>query len=88
MMSVTRAIAFDLRTSLFQDPISFKLVVDASYDDTLGFKVKRVDQSAINLSLLNSTIAQTTLTLANANLTPQVVNAKTRRDSLRNGKQI
>ena len=86
--SITRAIAFDLRTSLFQDPISFKLVVDASYDDTLGFKLKRVDQSAINLSLLNSTIAQTTYTLANSGMTPQVINAKTRRDSLRNGKQI
>ena len=31
-LTITRAIAFDIRTSLYQDPITFKIVVDASYD--------------------------------------------------------
>lgn len=39
--TVTRMIAFDIRTSLYQDPITYKLVVDASFSDTKGFELKK-----------------------------------------------
>ena len=33
--------AFDIRTSLYQDPITYKFIVDASFNDTLGFTLKK-----------------------------------------------
>lgn len=39
--SVTRSIAFDIRTSLFADPISYKLNVSANYIDVSSFKTKK-----------------------------------------------
>lgn len=51
-MTVSRMISFDLRTSLYQDPINFKLVVDASYSDTKGFELKTNRLSGINVGKL------------------------------------
>lgn len=39
--SVTRSIAFDIRTSLFADPVSYKLNVSANYIDVSSFKTKK-----------------------------------------------
>lgn len=39
--TVTRMMAFDIRTSLYQDPITYKFIVDASFNDTLGFTLKK-----------------------------------------------
>lgn len=39
--SVTRSIAFDIRTSLFADPVSYKLNVYANYIDVSSFKTKK-----------------------------------------------
>lgn len=39
--TVSRMLAFDIRTSLYQDPITYKFVVDASFNDTKGFELKK-----------------------------------------------
>lgn len=39
--TVTRMMAFDIRTSLYQDPITYKFMVSASYSDTKGFELKK-----------------------------------------------
>lgn len=39
--TITRMMAFDIRTSLYQDPITYKFIVDASFNDTLGFTLKK-----------------------------------------------
>lgn len=39
--SVTRSIAFDIRTSLFADPVSYKLNVSANYIDVSSFRTKK-----------------------------------------------
>lgn len=41
-LTVTRMMAFDIRTSLFQDPITFKMVVDAAFEDVTGYQIRRV----------------------------------------------
>lgn len=39
--TVTRMMSFDIRTSLYQDPITYKFVVDASFSDTKEFEIKK-----------------------------------------------
>ena len=55
-LTVSRAMAFDIRTSLFQDPITFKFVVDASFNDTLGFTMKRSNKISVGLNPMHSII--------------------------------
>ena len=38
---VSRMMAFDVRTSLFQDPVTYKFIVDASFSDTRSFELKK-----------------------------------------------
>ena len=44
---VSRMMAFDVRTSLFQDPVTYKFIVDASFSDTRSFELKK---TAVNLN--------------------------------------
>lgn len=43
---VTRAIAFDIRTSLFADPVTYKLAVEAHYQDLQTFKAAKVNKKS------------------------------------------
>jgi hypothetical protein len=67
IMKVSRAIEFDIRTSLFKDPVTYKVVVDANKVDLKAFNVKgSTDFSMSDLTNLNlskhSTILNKTLT--------------------------
>lgn len=42
---VSRAIEFDIRPSLFRDPITYKLIVEANYVDLKAFKEKRASDT-------------------------------------------
>ena len=44
---VTRAIAFDIRTSLFSDPVTYKLAVEAHYQDLQTFKAAKVNKKSV-----------------------------------------
>lgn len=44
---ISRAIAFDIRTSLFTDPITYKLVVEAHYQDLQSYKMKTVNKKEV-----------------------------------------
>lgn len=44
---VSRMMAFDVRTSLFQDPVTYKFIVDASFSDTRSFELKK---TAVNFN--------------------------------------
>lgn len=63
-MTVTRMISFDLRTSLYQDPINYKLVVDASYSDTKGFELKAATMNGLNVGTLPRLTPATPKTIA------------------------
>lgn len=63
-MTVTRMISFDVRTSLYQDPINYKLVVDASFSDTKGFALKADRLSGINVGNLQRLTPATPMTVA------------------------
>lgn len=65
-LTITRAIAFDIRTSLYHDPITFKIVVDASYDDSIGYNLKRANHVVAGLTPQRSTVAK-------VNITPQQI---------------
>lgn len=80
-LTVTRAIAFDIRTSLYQDPITFKIVVDASYDDSVGYKLKRADKVTSGLTLQRSTVAR-------VNITPQQIVKANTSNSTRTTKKL
>ena len=41
---LSRAIAFDIRTSLFSDPITYKLVVESHYQDLQTYKLSKVNK--------------------------------------------
>lgn len=62
--TVTRLMAFDLRPSLFQDPITYKFVVTASKNDTKGFELKKNTISGIRVSNLQKLIPSTPKTVA------------------------
>jgi len=57
-LTVSRAMAFDIRTSLFQDPITFKFVVDASFEDSKGFKIKQANKLISGVAPLQSTVTR------------------------------
>ena len=44
---ISRGIAFDIRTSLFSDPVTYKLVVEAQYQDMQSFKAVKVNKKVI-----------------------------------------
>jgi len=43
---ISRAIVFDLRTSLFADPVTYKLVVEAHYQDLQTFKAVKTNKDS------------------------------------------
>lgn len=59
--TVSRMMAFDVRTSLYQDPITYKFVVDASFNDTKGFELKKstVEVNSNKMHILNSATPKT-----------------------------
>lgn len=59
--TVSRMLAFDVRTSLYQDPITYKFIVDASYNDTKGFELKKtvVEINKNKMQLLNPATPKT-----------------------------
>jgi hypothetical protein len=71
-ITISRMMAFDIRTSLFRDPITYKFIVDAAYEDTKGFEIKQSTGLITGLSPLNSTIAAVGLnrTMVDASVTP------------------
>ena len=40
-LTVSRAMSFDIRTSLFQDPVTYTFVVDAAYEDVRSTKIRQ-----------------------------------------------
>jgi hypothetical protein len=70
--TVSRMMAFDIRTSLYHDPVTYKFVVDASFNDTKGFELKKtvVEVNSNKMQVLNSstpkTIARNSTELVNA----------------------
>ena len=62
-LTITRMMAFDIRTSLFHDPITFKFVVDASFEDVTGFKLHKAN-SGISVSNLQRLEPATPATVA------------------------
>lgn len=72
--TVTRMMSFDIRTSLYHDPITYKFTVDASYIDTKSFENKKDTISGVQASkyprLIPSTprsVAKNTTELMRAN---------------------
>lgn len=61
-LTVTRMMAFDIRTSLFREPITYKFTVDASYDDTKGFKIKAKNISESGVLPVKTVVPQIALT--------------------------
>lgn len=65
IMRVSRAIEFDIRTSLFKDPVTYKIVVDANKVDLKAFNVKSStdfsmsDLTNLNLSKHNTPVNKT-----------------------------
>jgi hypothetical protein len=65
IMRVSRAIEFDIRTSLFKDPVTYKIVVDANKVDLKAFNVKNSsdfsmsDLTNLNLSKHNTPVNKT-----------------------------
>lgn len=59
--TVSRMLAFDVRTSLYQDPITYKFIVDASFNDTKGFELKKtvVEINKNKMQLLNPATPKT-----------------------------
>ena len=54
-LSVTRSIAFDIRTSLFADPVCYKLNVVANRDDSTEYTVKtELDASNVSSYTINN----------------------------------
>ena len=60
-LTVTRMMSFDIKTSLFHDPITYKFVVDASYDDTKGFIIKKQNITGVTKIPLQSVVPQTAI---------------------------
>ena len=60
--TVTRMMAFDIRTSLFREPLTYKFTVDASYEDTKGFKIKATDLSKSGALPVKTVVPQTAIT--------------------------
>ena len=56
----SRGIAFDIRTSLFSDPITYKVVVEAHYQDLQSFKMSKVNKQSIGLKYQPRTIINST----------------------------
>lgn len=52
MRTVSRLMAFDVRTSLYQDPITYKFIVNAAYSDIVSFELKRKRIAGIDVSKL------------------------------------
>lgn len=44
-MSVSKTIAFDIRNSLYQNPLTYRLKVSANYNDIVSFKVKKYNDT-------------------------------------------
>lgn len=44
---ISRAMAFDIRTSLFSDPITYRFVVEAHYQDLQSYKMKVINRKEI-----------------------------------------
>lgn len=44
---LSRAIAFDIRTSMFTEPITYKLVVEAQYQDLQSYKMKTINKKDV-----------------------------------------
>ena len=61
-LTVTRMMAFDIRTSLFREPITYKFTVDASYEDTKGFKIKAKNISESGALPVKTVVPQVALT--------------------------
>ena len=51
--TVTRMMSFDIRTSLYQDPINYKFIVNASFDDTVAFKLSKASKDKVQVSKTN-----------------------------------
>lgn len=80
-MSVTRAMSFDIRTSLFSDPITYTFTVDASYEDTTAFKKKVADATA---AIAVQKVSPTPIVFNNADGTKTIITErKVRKKSTR-----
>ncbi len=64
MRTVSRLMAFDIRTSLFQDPITYKFIVNAAYSDMVSFELKRKKIAGIDVSKLAKFTPSTPATIA------------------------
>lgn len=62
--TVTRLMAFDIRPSIYQDPINYKFTVTASKNDTKGFELKKNIISGVKVSNLQRLIPSTPKTVA------------------------
>lgn len=62
--TVTRMMAFDIRTSLFQNPITYKFTVDASYVNTKSFELRKNIIEGIQPSKLQRLTPATPKTIA------------------------
>jgi hypothetical protein len=53
---ISRAIAFDIRTSLFADPVTYKITVSAHYQDLQTFKSTRVNKQSVKKQYSPTTV--------------------------------
>lgn len=58
---ISRAIAFDIRTSLFSDPVTYKLTVEAHYQDLQTFKASKVNKNSIRKQYSPTTIVNSSI---------------------------
>lgn len=72
---VSRMMAFDIRTSLYQDPITYKFIVDASYSDMESFVLKKTKVAGVDISKLQKYTPSTPKTIA-SNTTSLIRGAK------------
>lgn len=61
---VSRMMAFDIRTSLYQDPVTYKFIVDAAYNDMVGFELKKTKIAGVDVSKLQRYTPSTPKTVA------------------------